>query len=236
MGSTDTSFCLGPWCYSSLLSGKEKRLANTNLLSTYLPDLPLHHTCSHLAGVFTTTVSTNKNILVWFLGLEFEIASKKSIRLKYRIYSFFRLLMGLRKNPSNHYIKVFGERWTYGEALAGKMLEGHFESGPQAILQTYIQLQAGFPTIQPLLGVKTLKGIHFQSEKPGIWMLHLIATHVPRLQISTLFCSLFFRMVVPPASSWFQLHSARSQFGLPHQFPNTGTDQHNLAFSWTSPS
>ena len=76
--------------------------------------------------------------------------------------------MGLRKNPSNHYINVFGERWTYGEALAGKMLEGHFESGPQAILQTYIQLQAGFPTIQPLLGGKTLKGIHFQSEKPGI--------------------------------------------------------------------
>ena len=48
------------------------------------------------------------------------------------------------------------------------MLEGHFESGPQAVLQTYIQLQAGFPTIQPLLGGKTLKGIHFQSEKPGI--------------------------------------------------------------------
>ena len=171
MGSTDTSFCLGPWCYSSHLSGKEERLANTNQLSTYLPDLLLHHTCPHLAGVFTTTVSTNQNILVWFLWLEFEIASKKSIQQKYRIYSFFRLLLGLRKNPSNHYIKVFGERWTYGEALAGKMLEGHFESGPQVVLQTYIQLQAGFPTIQPLLGGKTLKGIHFQSEKPGTIIL-----------------------------------------------------------------
>ena len=104
--------------------------------------------------------------------------------------------MGLRKNPSNHYINVFGERWTYGEALAGKMLEGHFESGPQAILQTYIQLQAGFPTIQPLLGGKTVKGIHFQREKPGTIILHLIANHVPSLQISTLFCSLFFRMVL----------------------------------------
>ena len=104
--------------------------------------------------------------------------------------------MGLRKNPSNHYINVFGERWTYGEALAGKMLEGHFESGPQAILQTYIQLQAGFPTIQPLLGGKTLKGIHFQSEKPGTIILLLIATLVSRLQIFTLFYALIFRMVI----------------------------------------
>ena len=104
--------------------------------------------------------------------------------------------MGLRKNPSNHYINVFGERWTYGEALAGKVLEGHFESGPQAVLQTYIQLQAGFPTIQPLLGGKTVKGIHFQREKPGTIILHLIANHVPSLQISTMFCSLFFRMVL----------------------------------------
>ena len=89
--------------------------------------------------------------------------------------------MGLRKNPSNHYINVFGERWTYGEALAGKMLEGHFESGPQAVLQTYIQLQAGFPTIQPLLGGKTLKGIHFQSEKPGIGIFASYSHSCPKI-------------------------------------------------------
>ena len=83
--------------------------------------------------------------------------------------------MGLRKNPSNHYINLFGEIWTYGDALAGKTLEGHFESGPQVVLQTYIQLQAGFPTIQPLLGGKTLKGIHFQSKKPGTGIFHLMS-------------------------------------------------------------
>ena len=78
-----------------------------------------------------------------------------------------RLLMGLSDDWQHKYIFLFGEKWTYADALAGKTLEGHLESGPQVILQTYIQMQTSWPSIQPLFGDK-IKGYYFKTEKPGI--------------------------------------------------------------------
>ena len=48
-------------------------------------------------------------------------------------------------------------------------MEGFLEAGPQLLLQTYIQFQTGWPTLQPLIGsVRSLKkGVYFPNQLPG---------------------------------------------------------------------
>ena len=86
-----------------------------------------------------------------------------------KLFYIFRLLLGLSSNPDKEYIQLFGETWNYGDGLAGKTLEGFFESGPQLILQTHIQHLTSWPTLQPLTaseGILT-KAYYFSSQKPG---------------------------------------------------------------------
>ena len=79
----------------------------------------------------------------------------------------FRLLLGLSSNWDKEYIQLFGETWNYGDGLAGKTLEGFFESGPQLILQTHIQHLTSWPTMQPLIQGTLTKAYYFSSQKPG---------------------------------------------------------------------
>ena len=89
----------------------------------------------------------------------------KSCMLK--LFYIFRLLLGLRSNWEKEYIQLFGETWNYGDGLAGKTLEGFFESGPQLILQTHIQHLTSWPTMQPLIQGTLTKAYYFSSQKPG---------------------------------------------------------------------
>lgn len=79
------------------------------------------------------------------------------------------LLLGLRSHWDKECIQLFGETWNYGDGLAGKTLEGFFESGPQLILQTHTQHLTSWPTMQPMIaseGILT-KAYYFSSQKPG---------------------------------------------------------------------
>ena len=82
------------------------------------------------------------------------------------IQIFKRLLMGLSKNWQTQYIMMFGETWTYRDALESKAWEGHIESGLQLILQTYLQHQTLWPSMKSLRGEMT-KAYYFKSTKPG---------------------------------------------------------------------
>ena len=73
----------------------------------------------------------------------------------------------MRSNRDREYIQLFGETWNYGDGLAGKTLEGFFESGPQLILQTHIQHLTSWPTMQPLIQGTLTKAYYFSSQKPG---------------------------------------------------------------------
>ena len=84
-----------------------------------------------------------------------------------KVFYIFRLLLGLSSNPDKEYIQLFGETWNYGDGLAGKTLEGFFESGPQLILQTHIQHLTSWPTMQPLIQGTLTKAYYFSSQKPG---------------------------------------------------------------------
>ena len=90
----------------------------------------------------------------------------KNLDLKYFLC---RILLGLRPNWKNEYIELFEETWTYSDALAAKSFEGFFETGPQLALLTCLQLQASWPSMQPLIleGMRT-KAYYFSSQKPGI--------------------------------------------------------------------
>ena len=81
----------------------------------------------------------------------------------------FRLLLGLSSNWEKEYIHLFGETWNYGDGLAGKTLEGFFESGPQLILQSHIQHLTSWPSMQPLIASEGIitKAYYFSSQKPG---------------------------------------------------------------------
>ena len=74
--------------------------------------------------------------------------------------------MGLSKNWQTQYIRMFGETWTYRDALESKAWEGHIESGLQLILQTYLQHQILWPSMKSLRGEMT-KAYYFNGTKPG---------------------------------------------------------------------
>ena len=78
------------------------------------------------------------------------------------------LLLGLRTNWENENIRLFGEIWTYSDALVGKTYEGFFEASFQLAILTHIQLQTSWPSMKPLLLWGTLtKAYYFRSRKPG---------------------------------------------------------------------
>ena len=99
------------------------------------------------------------------MAFENKFSNFKGCTLK--LIYIFRLLLGLRSNWEKEYIQLFGETWNYGDGLAGKTLEGLFESGPQLILQTHIQHLTSWPTMQPLIEGTLTKAYYFSSQKPG---------------------------------------------------------------------
>ena len=100
-------------------------------------------------------------------GMAFEIKFSNFKGCMLKLFYIFRLLLGLRSNWDKEYIQLFGETWNYGDGLAGKTLEGFFESGPQLILQTHIQHLTSWPTMQPLIQGTLTKAYYFSSQKPG---------------------------------------------------------------------
>ena len=82
--------------------------------------------------------------------------------------SLCSLLLGLRSNWENENIRLFGETWSYSDALVGKTYEGFFEASFQLALLTHIQLQTSWPSMKPLfLGGTLTKAYYFRSAKPG---------------------------------------------------------------------
>ena len=82
--------------------------------------------------------------------------------------SLCSLLLGLRSNWENENIRLFGETWSYSDALVGKTYEGFFEASFQLALLTHIQLQTSWPSMKPLFLWGTLtKAYYFRSAKPG---------------------------------------------------------------------
>ena len=91
---------------------------------------------------------------------------------------FCSLLLGLNANWESEYIKLLGETWTYSDALVGKTYEGFFESGPQLILLTYIQLQTAWPSMRPLILEGSLtKAYYFNSQKPGKYAQYCLLSY-----------------------------------------------------------
>lgn len=80
-----------------------------------------------------------------------------------------RLLLGLHPSLEKLHFYMLGIRFDYEEAILSKSFEGFLEAGPQLLLQTYIQFQTGWPTLQPLIGsVQSIqKGIYFPNQLPG---------------------------------------------------------------------
>ena len=61
---------------------------------------------------------------------------------------------------------ILGTEWSYQDAITAKVYEGFLESGPQIVLQLYIQMTTSWPVIQPLMGPKW-KAFFFESARPG---------------------------------------------------------------------
>ena len=81
---------------------------------------------------------------------------------------FCSILLGLRTNWQNENIRLFGETWSYSDALVGKTYEGFLEASFQLALLTHIQLQTSWPSMKPLfLGGTLTKAYYFRSAKPG---------------------------------------------------------------------
>ena len=83
-------------------------------------------------------------------------------------FDLHRVLLDLHPDWKNENLELLGETWTSSDALAGKTYEGFFEAGPQLIVLTCLQLQANWPSMQPLIRGGTLrKAYYFSSSKPG---------------------------------------------------------------------
>ena len=83
-------------------------------------------------------------------------------------FDLHRVLLDLHPDWKNESLELLGETWTSSDALAGKTYEGFFEAGPQLIVLTCLQLQANWPSMQPLIRGGTLrKAYYFSSSKPG---------------------------------------------------------------------
>ena len=132
--------------------------------------------------------------------------------------------MGLSKNWQTQYIRLFGETWTYRDALESKAWEGHIESGLQLILQTYVQHQTLWPSMKSLRGEMT-KAYYFKSTKPGIFNIFLGVT----CSFLALHSFLFFRMVL----LWNKVYSfpTSGKLKCSSQFCYFGVDKHFMALS-----
>ena len=91
-----------------------------------------------------------------------------TLALSFIFPSLCSLLLGLRSNWENENIRLFGETWSYSDALVGKTYEGFLEASFQLALLTHIQLQTSWPSMKPLfLGGTLTKAYYFRSAKPG---------------------------------------------------------------------
>ena len=115
--------------------------------------------------------------------------------------SLCSLLLGLRSNWENENIRLFGETWSYSDALVGKTYEGFLEASFQLALLTHIQLQTSWPSMKPLfLGGTLTKAYYFRSAKPGkkiitstaVTVEHLIFFLICRYTVNLVFVSFLY--------------------------------------------
>ena len=135
---------------------KTKKLEEHDKLPESKADNMLHRPNDCLASIFCIVVSIKRQV---------KLKNQEILEAK-NIQNFKRLLMGLSKNWKTQYIRVFGETWTYRDALESKAWKGHIESGLQLILQTYLQHQTLWPSMKSLRGEMT-KAYYFKGTKPG---------------------------------------------------------------------
>ena len=100
----------------------------------------------------------------------------KGLSLKFQnikiSFDLHRVLLDLHPDWKNENLELLGETWTSSDAIAGKTYEGFFEAGPQLIVLTCLQLQANWPSMQPLIrGVRLERPTTFQAASQVILKL-----------------------------------------------------------------